>query len=160
MIQFGQIVVSKRVQQMVASWDNVEYIEVNPTMDSMNPTGKTTMHMQASIDMFTHLFAVKNEFNAYLNRWQRLEVAGKAQLSTAIEEPSCFEGRTIRELQQHIPDNSQVLVANSMTVRDFDYFGFLGSPMPFFTVIVVLMVSMVQFPLCLDLQRIISLHIS
>jgi len=125
-IQFGQIVVSKRVQQMVASWDNVEYIEVNPTMDSMNPMGKTTIHMQASIDMFTHLFAVKNESNAYLNRWQRLEVAGKAQLSTAIEEPSCFEGRTIRELQQHIPDNSQVLVANSMTVRDFDYFWFSG----------------------------------
>ncbi|ACZ24058.1 2-succinyl-6-hydroxy-2,4-cyclohexadiene-1- carboxylic acid synthase/2-oxoglutarate decarboxylase [Veillonella parvula DSM 2008] len=125
-IQFGQMVVSKRVQQMVASWDNVEYIEVNPTMDSMNPTGKTTMHMQASIDMFTHLFAVKNESNAYLNRWQRLEVAGKAQLSTAIEEPSSFEGRTIRELQQHIPDNSQVLVANSMTIRDFDYFWFSG----------------------------------
>lgn len=125
-IQFGQIVVSKRVQQMVASWDNVEYIEINPTMDSMNPTGKTTMHMQASIDMFTHLFAVKNESNAYLNRWKRLEVAGKAQLSTAIEEPSSFEGRTIRELQQHIPDNSQVLVANSMTIRDFDYFWFSG----------------------------------
>ena len=125
-IQFGQIVVSKRVQQMVASWDNVEYIEANPTMDSMNPTGKTTMHMQASIDMFTHLFAVKNESNAYLNRWKSLEVAGKAQLSTAIEEPSCFEGRTIRELQQHIPDNSQVLVANSMTIRDFDYFWFSG----------------------------------
>ena len=125
-IQFGQIVVSKRVQQMVASWDNVEYIEVNPTMDSMNPTGKTTIHMQASIDMFTHLYAVKNESNSYLNRWQRLEVAGKAQLSTAIEEPSSFEGRTIRELQQHISDNSQVLVANSMTIRDFDYFWFSG----------------------------------
>ena len=125
-IQFGQMVVSKRVQQMVASWDNVEYIEINPTMHSMNPTGKTTIHMQASIDMFTHLYAVKNESNAYLNSWQRLEVAGKAQLSTAIEEPSCFEGRTIRELQQHIPDNSQVLVANSMTVRDFDYFWFSG----------------------------------
>ena len=125
-IQFGQIVVSKRVQQMVASWDNVEYIEVYPTMDSMNPMGKTTIHMQASIDMFTYLFAVKNESNAYLNRWQRLDVAGKAQLSTAIEEPSCFEGRTIRELQQHISDNSQVLVANSMTIRDFDYFWFSG----------------------------------
>lgn len=125
-IQFGQIVVSKRVQQMVASWNNVEYIEVNPTMDSMNPTGKTTIHMQASIDMFTHLYAVKNESNAYLNSWQSLEVAGKAQLSTALEEPSCFEGRTIRELQQYIPDNSQVLVANSMTIRDFDYFWFSG----------------------------------
>lgn len=39
-IQFGQIVVSKRVQQMIASWTDLEYIEVNPTMDSMNPTGK------------------------------------------------------------------------------------------------------------------------
>lgn len=125
-IQFGQMVVSKRVQQMMASWDNVEYIEINPTMDSMNPTGKTTIHMQASIDMFTHLYAVTNESNAYLNRWQSLEVAGKAQLSTAIEEPSCFEGRTIRELQQHISDNAQVLVANSMSIRDFDYFWFSG----------------------------------
>ena len=125
-IQFGQIVVSKRVQQMVASWDNVEYIEVNPTMDSMNPTGKTTMHMQASIDVFTNLYGVQNDSQAYLDIWQHLETAGKEKLGTAIEEPSCFEGRTIRELQQHISDNAQVLVANSMSIRDFDYFWFSG----------------------------------
>ena len=125
-IQFGQIVVSKRVQQMVASWDNVEYIEVNATMDSMNPTGKTTMHIQASIDVFTNLYGVKNDSPAYLGKWQHLETAGKQKLGTAIEEPSCFEGRTIRELQQHISDNAQVLIANSMTIRDFDYFWFSG----------------------------------
>ena len=125
-IQFGQIVVSKRVQQMVASWDNVEYIEVNPTMESMNPTGKTTMHMQASIDVFTNLYGVQNDSQAYLGKWQHLEIAGKEKLGTAIEEPSCFEGRTIRELQQHISDNAQVLVANSMSIRDFDYFWFSG----------------------------------
>ena len=123
-IQFGQIVVSKRVQQMVASWDDVEYIEVNPTMDFINPTGKTTIHMQASIDVFTHLYSVKNDSHVYLGKWQYLETAGKKQLRTAVDEPSCFEGRTIRELQQHIPNNSQVLVANSMTIRDFDYFWF------------------------------------
>ena len=125
-IQFGQIVVSKRVQQMVASWDNVEYIEVNATMDSMNPTGKTTMHIQASIDVFTNLYGVKNDSPAYLGIWQHLETAGKQKLGTAIEEPSCFEGRTIRELQQHISDNAQVLIANSMSIRDFDYFWFSG----------------------------------
>ena len=125
-IQFGQIVVSKRVQQMVASWDNVEYIEVNATMDSMNPTGKTTMHMQASIDVFTNLYGVNNDSTAYLGKWQHLETAGKQQLGTAIEEPSCFEGRTIRELQQYISSNAQVLVANSMSIRDFDYFWFSG----------------------------------
>lgn len=125
-IQFGQIVVSKRVQQMIASWTDVEYIEVNPTMDSMNPTGKTTMHMQASIDVFTNLYDVKNDSPAYLGKWQHLETAGKQKLGTAIEEPSCFEGRTIRELQQHISDNAQVLIANSMSIRDFDYFWFSG----------------------------------
>ena len=125
-IQFGQIVVSKRVQQMVASWDEVEYIEVNPTMDSMNPTGKTTIHMQTSIDVFTHLYSVKNDSHVYLGKWQYLETAGKQKLGTAIVEPSCFEGLTIRELQQHISDNAQVLVANSMSIRDFDYFWFSG----------------------------------
>ena len=125
-IQFGQIVVSKRVQQMIASWTDVEYIEVNPTMGFMNPTGKTTMHMQASIDVFTNLYGVKNDSPAYLGKWQHLETAGKQKLGTAIEEPSCFEGRTIRELQQHISDNAQVLIANSMSIRDFDYFWFSG----------------------------------
>lgn len=125
-IQFGQIVVSKRVQQMLASWTDVEYIEVNPTMDSMNPTGKTTMHVQASIDVFTHLHGKNNSSDTYLNIWRRLDQAGKKQLSTAIDEPHCFEGRTIRELQKQIPEDGQIFVANSMTIRDFDYFWFSG----------------------------------
>ena len=125
-IQFGQIVVSKRVQQMVASWTDVEYIEVNPTMDSMNPTGKTTMHVQASVDVFTHLYGKNNNSDTYLNIWRRLEQAGKKQLSLAIDEPHCFEGRTIRELQKQIPEDGQIFVANSMTIRDFDYFWFSG----------------------------------
>ena len=125
-IQFGQIVVSKRVQQMIASWTDVEYIEVNPTMDSMNPTGKTTIHMQASIDVFTHLHGKNNSSDTYLNIWRRLDQAGKKQLSTAIDEPHCFEGRTIRELQKKIPEDGQIFVANSMTIRDFDYFWFSG----------------------------------
>ena len=125
-IQFGQIVVSKRVQQMIASWTDVEYIEVNPTMDSMNPTGKTTMHVQASIDVFTHLYGKNNSYDTYLKIWQRLDQEGKKQLSLAIDEPHCFEGRTIRELQEHIPEDGQIFVANSMTIRDFDYFWFSG----------------------------------
>lgn len=125
-IQFGQIVVSKRVQQMIASWTDVEYIEVNPTMDSMNPTGKTTIQMQASINVFTNLYGKNNSSDTYLKIWQRLEQEGKKQLSLAIDEPHCFEGRTIRELQKQIPEDGQIFVANSMTIRDFDYFWFSG----------------------------------
>ena len=64
--------------------------------------------MQTSIDMFTHLYAVTGESNAYLNRWQGLEAAGKAQLSTTIEEPKgCFEGPLLIRGFMYIPDNSQ-----------------------------------------------------
>ena len=68
-IQFGQIVVSKRVQQMIASWTDAEYIEVNPTMDSMNQTGETTIHMQASIDVFTHLYGKNNSSDTYILKY-------------------------------------------------------------------------------------------
>ena len=105
---------------MIASLTDVEYIEVNPTMDSMNPTGKTTMHVQASIDVFTHLYGKNNSSDEYLKIWQRLEQEGKKQLSLAIDEHHCFEGRTIRELQEYIPEDRQVFIANSMTIRDFD----------------------------------------
>ena len=125
-IQFGQIIVSKRVQQMIASWTDVEYIEVNPTMGFMNPTGKTTMHVQARIDVFTHLYGKNNNSDTYLTIWRRLDQAGKKQLSLAIDEHHCFEGRTIRELQKQIPEDGQIFVANSMTIRDFDYFWFSG----------------------------------
>ena len=125
-IQFGQIVVSKRVQQMIARWTDVEYIEVNPTMDSRNPIGNTTMHIQASIDVFTHLYGKNNNSDRYLKIWQRLDRESKKQLSLAIDEPHCFEGRTIRELQKYIPEDGQIFVANSMTIRDFDYFWFSG----------------------------------
>ena len=69
----------------------------------MNPTGKSTMHMQASIDVFTNLYGVNNDSPEYLGKWQHLETAGKQQLGTAIEEPSCFEGRTIREYNNIFP---------------------------------------------------------
>ena len=125
-IQFGQIVVSKRVQQMLASWDGVEYIEVNPTSDWMNPTGMTTIHMQANIPVFINLYGVKQGSSEYLKKWQYLEHVAKQQLSLAEQESTCFEGRTIQELQKFIPEDSQILVANSMTIRDFDYFWFSG----------------------------------
>ena len=125
-IQFGQIVVSKRVQQMLASWDGVEYIEVNPTSDWMNPTGMTTIHMQANIPVFINLYGVKQGSIEYLKKWQYLEHVAKQQLSLAEQESTCFEGRTIQELQKFISEDSQILVANSMTIRDFDYFWFSG----------------------------------
>ena len=58
----------------------------------------------------------------YVKAWQDIESNSREQLDNVQEEPSLFEGRTIHMLQQMMPADGQVLVANSMSIRDIDYF--------------------------------------
>ena len=58
----------------------------------------------------------------YVKAWQDIESNSREQLDKVQEEPSLFEGRTIHMLQQMMPADGQVLVANSMSIRDIDYF--------------------------------------
>ena len=58
----------------------------------------------------------------YVKVWQRIESGSREQLDKVQEEPTLFEGRTIHMLQQMMPNKGQILVANSMSIRDMDYF--------------------------------------
>ena len=58
----------------------------------------------------------------YVKAWQDIESNSREQLDKVQEEPSLFEGRTIHMLQQIMPNEGQILVANSMSIRDMDYF--------------------------------------
>ena len=62
----------------------------------------------------------------YEEIWERIESDSRQQLDKVQEEPTLFEGRTIHMLQQIIPDEGQILVANSMSIRDMDYFWATG----------------------------------
>ena len=58
----------------------------------------------------------------YVNAWKRIESNSREQLDKVQEEPTLFEGRTIHMLQHMMPHEGQILVANSMSIRDMDYF--------------------------------------
>ena len=58
----------------------------------------------------------------YVKAWERIESNSREQLDKVQEETALFEGRTIHMLQQMMPDEGQILVANSMSIRDMDYF--------------------------------------
>ena len=183
-IQLGQIPVSKRIQQWMATLTDIDYITVSPNADVMNPSLTTTIHVMATIDVFLRemyctLSRVQNlnnrEWDArqesvdrlnvvipkfsidtdelavqrdstninhrhrlegtkevlsqyivadieYVKVWQRIESGSREQLDKVQEEPTLFEGRTIHMLQQMMPNKGQILVANSMSIRDMDYF--------------------------------------
>ena len=64
--------------------------------------------------------------SSYVQMWQQIESNSREQLDKVQEEPNLFEGRTIHMLQQMMPDKGQLLVANSMSIRDMDYFWATG----------------------------------
>ena len=187
-IQLGQIPVSKRIQQWMATLTDIDYMTVSPTTDVVNPSLTTTIHVMASVDVFLGeiyggLFTVpslggrigdteqgsldksdaeddglstvsdelglqeeninidkkhrEEEDNGvsayhtianteYVRVWQQIESNSRQQLDKVQHEPTLFEGRTIHMLQHIMPDEGQILVANSMSIRDMDYFWATG----------------------------------
>ena len=142
-LQIGQMVVSKRVQQWVASMQHTPIISVSPTMDYTNPAGNTTLFVQSTPQDLVaalkigipELHAMENEGyaecayeeldtadNGYLATWIHADEVGRKQLDTVGREQELFEGRTIHLLQELLPQHSQIVVANSMSIRDMDYF--------------------------------------
>lgn len=121
-IQLGQIPVSKRIQQWMATLDTIEYILVSPTAESLNPSLTTTIHVMASIDVFLHHVTDIQADRQYCAMWQQIEANSRRQLDAVREEPHLFEGRTIHMLQEKMPADGQILVANSMSIRDMDYY--------------------------------------
>ena len=60
--------------------------------------------------------------NNYLSTWIDVDAVGRKQLDTVGCEQELFEGHTIHLLQELLPQHSQIVVANSMSIRDMDYF--------------------------------------
>ena len=121
-IQLGQIPVSKRIQQWMAALDGIEYIEVSPTAESLNPSLTTTIHVMVNIGVFLHRLTAIQADREYCAMWQQIEGNSRCQLDAVGEEPNLFEGRTIHMLQAQMPADGQILVANSMSIRDMDYY--------------------------------------
>lgn len=171
-LQIGQMVVSKRVQQWIGTMNETPIISVSPTMDYTNPMGNTTMHIQSTaqglldcleryaleLDSAGAMKLSDSKVNAsaagtmnlssgavnvsdraekisdicnqtfdrhivdYLDAWIDMESYSRKQLDAVAEESNLFEGRTIHMLQQFMPENGQIMSANSMSIRDMDYF--------------------------------------
>jgi len=128
-IQLGQIPVSKRIQQWMGTLTDIDYITVSPNAEVVNPSLTTTIHVMASVKVFLWEMSlgisVAQDLE-YVRVWQQIESNSREQLDKVQEEPNLFEGRTIHMLQQMTPDEGQILVANSMSIRDMDYFWATG----------------------------------
>ncbi|QPS70204.1 2-succinyl-5-enolpyruvyl-6-hydroxy-3-cyclohexene-1-carboxylic-acid synthase [Lactococcus garvieae] len=121
-LQFGQIPVSKRVLQLIGQNPAAEYIQIDAALDYRNPSQTTTQVIQADINAFCQAVKPVSNASEHLSKWQELQKVMRQKLSTVEKETAPFEGRYVHILQKLLPDHSQLLISNSMAIRDVDYF--------------------------------------
>jgi 2-succinyl-5-enolpyruvyl-6-hydroxy-3-cyclohexene-1-carboxylate synthase len=130
-IQFGRTPTSNALNAFLEKCDSVRYI-INEFGDWFDPSNKAT----AAIGCKPYIFCEKlleileqdknskkeNEWlNDFLNS-ERFALKFKKEIIYDSEFPS--EPRIIKELLDVIPENSNLMLSNSMPVRDFDYFAY------------------------------------
>lgn len=129
-ILFGQIPVSKRLQQFVRANPDVPFYQVDPVGEYRNFALTTSTVVMAHPAWWATAVQGETAPADHLAKWQSYQKAMRQQLNTASDEPALFEGRLVKELQQllgNYGEETRLVTANSMSVRDLDYFWEAGT---------------------------------
>jgi 2-succinyl-5-enolpyruvyl-6-hydroxy-3-cyclohexene-1-carboxylate synthase len=121
-LHFGQTPVSKQLQQFVARHRDECYIQVGETFQYQNPALALNRFIVARPGAFAKAVKARNTGAEYLSQWQYYQQEMRKRLNLAREEAGLFEGKLIQILQDKLPEESRFVVANSMAIRDIDYF--------------------------------------
>lgn len=122
MILLGQPPVSKRLQQFLSLHKGAACFQVDASLEYRNPSLITTQYIQADTREFIRQIPLVNKQNRYLKQWQCWQKKMRTKLDTVSQESALFEGKIVNLLQEAMPENSRLVAANSMAIRDIDYF--------------------------------------
>jgi 2-succinyl-5-enolpyruvyl-6-hydroxy-3-cyclohexene-1-carboxylate synthase len=121
-IHFGQTPVSKRLQQFLSMHKDVLYCQVDKVFEYRNPSISTDKFIISSPKLFANSVHITNSNTDYLSKWQKYQKQMRQLIKYAKNESGIFEGKLIQILQAIIPEDSRLVAANSMAIRDVDYF--------------------------------------
>jgi 2-succinyl-5-enolpyruvyl-6-hydroxy-3-cyclohexene-1-carboxylate synthase len=121
-IHFGQVSVSKRLQQFLSMYQDALYLQVAETFQYCNPSLSTKKYIVSSPAAFAKAIHIQNINTVYLNKWLYYQKKMRKKLNSVKDERTLFEGRLIQIIQNVVPQESRLVVSNSMPIRDMDYF--------------------------------------
>lgn len=95
---------------------------------SENPANGDALHgrtrqVQFSLESLAECFEVKDEISSFTQNWKETEARVRAKLDAALRDTvGLFEPRATWLLAENLPAGTPLFVANSMPVRDVEYF--------------------------------------
>ncbi|WML34050.1 2-succinyl-5-enolpyruvyl-6-hydroxy-3-cyclohexene-1-carboxylic-acid synthase [Clostridium sp. OS1-26] len=121
-IHFGQVPVSKRLQQFLSMHQDILYLQIDEVFQYRNPSLSTKKYVVSSPRLFAKSICIENSNTEYLYKWLNYQKQMRKQLNGAKDEINLFEGKLIQIVQNMLPEESRLVVSNSMSIRDIDYF--------------------------------------
>ncbi|MFA5384191.1 MAG: 2-succinyl-5-enolpyruvyl-6-hydroxy-3-cyclohexene-1-carboxylic-acid synthase [Eubacteriales bacterium] len=121
-IHFGHVPVSKRLQQFLTMHRESLYYQVDEVFQYRNSSLSTNKYIISGPKVFARSICVQNSNREYLDKWQYYQRQMRRKLGLAMNESGLFEGKLIQKLQDMLPSACRLVVANSMAIRDVDYF--------------------------------------
>src|SRR5471030_2397158 len=108
-IHFGQVPVSKRLQQFLTMHNESLYIQVGESFNYRNPSLSTKKYINSSPQLFAESIYIENSSREYLDKWLNYQKQMSEQLKAAINEEDLFEGKLIQKLQSMLPEKSRLV---------------------------------------------------
>jgi 2-succinyl-5-enolpyruvyl-6-hydroxy-3-cyclohexene-1-carboxylate synthase len=131
-IRVGDMPTSKTLRQWLDSdLSPIQWI-IDPDDRNLDPLHLRTVHLRLSIEQvaaqLARMMDCREPFGGgvpsdYLKSWQELEAIARSQIDRTLEQTEfLFEGKVAWLLSQHLPIGTPLFVANSMPVRDVEWF--------------------------------------
>ena len=118
----GPLPTSKTLRKWIENTSSKRVV-IEPRGIKVDPLSGESVTFQISFDHLCEI-DMPRPAKGWLDLWQKAEEKVNAKISKALaEERSVFEGKLAYLLSIHMPDRSNFLVANSMPIRDLEWFG-------------------------------------
>lgn len=121
-LQIGSLPTSKRLRAWLKKHSIPTWV-LDPSQDNRDPLQRPVKKIQSRVEAFAGLAQSKKAPSAWTQSWIDFEnnFAEKCRETFRTEE-RLFEGKIPRLLAEHLPPETPVFIANSMPVRDAEYF--------------------------------------
>ena len=115
---------SKVLREWLTEW-NVPTMLLTASAQNRDPLHGRTWHFRHGIEevsMSTAQTFPDAGAEAYEAAWRQAEAEARGLIDVSLADDGAFEGSVVWKLSRHLPDGTPLFIANSMPVRDAEYF--------------------------------------
>ncbi|NCJ05024.1 2-succinyl-5-enolpyruvyl-6-hydroxy-3-cyclohexene-1-carboxylic-acid synthase [Synechococcales cyanobacterium C] len=124
-IRIGELPTSKTLRNWLSAAEIIQWV-IDPADHNFDPLHGTTVHLRTDIQTLTKSvqdLPVETPLTAYTKHWLSAEAQVRQRLQKTLAEIStAFEGKVAWLLSQHLPPKTPLFIANSMPIRDMEWF--------------------------------------